>query len=86
MEQRHGDDPHRQAAGRSRPPAAQREELEELWAMSQDERVAAMYAGELSQSQCFAWARRAPAKIPTLEGEFWFIAVHTPEICEAGER
>jgi hypothetical protein len=68
------------------PPRSAGEELEELWAMSQDERVAAMYAGELSQSQCFGWARRAPAKIPTLEGEFWFIAVHTPEICEAGER
>jgi len=62
------------------------EELEELSAMSHDERVAAMYAGELTQRQCFAWARRAPAEIPTLEGEFWFIAVHTPEVCEAGER
>jgi hypothetical protein len=26
------------------------------------------------------------AEIPTLEGEFWFIAVYTPELCEAGGR
>jgi|AntDryMetagUQ889_1029465.scaffolds.fasta_scaffold12369_3 hypothetical protein len=68
------------------PPRSAAEELEELWALTHDERVAAMYAGELTQRQCFAWARRAPADVPLLEGEFWFIAITTPEVCEASER
>ena len=58
------------------------EELEELWAMTHDERCAAMYAGELTMRQCFAWARRAPTDIPVLDGEFWFIAIHTPEVAD----
>jgi len=50
--------------------------------MTQDERCAAIYAGELTQRQCFAWARRAPADIPVLDGEVWFIAIHTPEVAD----
>ena len=68
------------------PPRSAAEELEELWALSPDERVAAMYAGKLTQRQCFARARRAPADVPLLDGEFWFIAITTPEVCEASER
>ena len=50
--------------------------------MTHDERCAAMYAGELTMRQCFAWARRAPTDIPVLDGEFWFIAIHTPEVAD----
>lgn len=57
-----------------------------LWAMGPDERAGAMYAGELSMSQCLEWARLAPEEVPRLEGEFWFIAIHSPEVAEAGER
>jgi len=59
-------------------------EPDELWAMSHEERVSAMYAGELTQRQCFEWARREPDTVPLLDGEFWFIAVLTPEVCENG--
>jgi hypothetical protein len=52
------------------------EDLEELWAMSPEERAAAMYAGEVTQRQCFEWACREPHTVPLLEGEFWFIAIH----------
>ncbi len=45
-----------------------------------------MYAGELTQQQCFEWARREPDTVPLLDGEFWFIAVLTPEVCENGRR
>jgi len=61
------------------------EDLEELRA-SPEERAAAMYAGELTQRQCFEWARQEPHTVPLLEGEFWFIAVLTPEVCENGRR
>jgi len=41
--------------------------------------------GRSSPSASALGATRA-AEIPTLEGEFWFIAVYTPELCEAGGR
>ena len=44
-----------------------------------------MYAGELTMGQCFEWARRAPEEVPRIGQEFWFIAIHSPEVAEAGQ-
>ena len=35
---------------------------------------------------CLHWASRRPREVPLLNGEFEFIAVHTPEIADADER
>ena len=60
-----------------------RAELQEaLWRMTAAERVAAMYRGDLTLSQCLAWAARYPDEVPTLNGEWWFIAIRTPEVAE----
>jgi hypothetical protein len=53
-----------------------------LWAMSPQERVAAMRRGELNSLQLYEWARRAPREVPLLDGEFEFIAITTPEIAD----
>src|SRR5581483_11544542 len=60
--------------------------LAPLWQMSAGERVSAMYNGELTYEQCLAWAARCPNEVPTLDGEWWFIAITMPEICEAPVR
>ena len=57
-----------------------------LWAMTRDERVRAMRAGRLSLRLCLHWASRRPHEVPLLNGEWEFIAVHTPEIANADER
>ncbi len=41
-----------------------------------------MYAGQLTLSQCSEWAARHPDECPKLAGEFWFIAITTPEIAD----
>ena len=56
-----------------------------VWAMTADERRAAMYAGRLSLRLCLHWATHAPREVPLLNGEWWFIAASTPEVLEAGE-
>lgn len=53
-----------------------------LWAMSAEERVAAMRNGTLSFAQCMEWARKAPAQVPLLDGEWEFIARDTPEVAD----
>jgi hypothetical protein len=56
-----------------------------LWAMTPDERVRAMRTGELSLRLCLHWASCRPDEVPLLDGEWEFIAVHTPEIADAHE-
>jgi hypothetical protein len=58
------------------------EQREALWRMTAAERVAAMYRGDLTLFQCLAWAARYPDEVPTLNGEWWFIAIRTPEVAE----
>jgi hypothetical protein len=41
-----------------------------------------MHRGELTWTQLFAWARRAPDEVPLVNGEFAFIAAFTPEAAE----
>jgi hypothetical protein len=56
--------------------------LRSLWQMTPTERIAAMRRGELTLEQCAAWAARHPEQVPLLNGEFEYIAVLTPEVCE----
>ena len=64
---------------------SKREASEALWAMSADQRVAAMRRGELTRNQLYEWARNAPREVPLLNGEFEFIAALTPEAADAHE-
>ena len=41
-----------------------------------------MCAGRLSMRLCFHWASRAPREVPLLNGEFWFVAIQTPEAAD----
>ncbi len=61
------------------------EAKQRLWAMTADERRAAMFAGRLSLRLCLHWANHAPREVPLLNGEWWFIAVDTPEVADADE-
>lgn len=58
------------------------EQTARLWAMTRDERVRAMRAGKLSLRLCLHWASRRPAEVPLLNGEFEFIAIHTPDVAD----
>lgn len=68
------------------PPAAlaarRAEGRRRLWRMTPDQRRDAMWAGELTWDQLFAWARRAPDEVPRINDEFAFIALSTPEASE----
>jgi hypothetical protein len=57
-----------------------------LWAMSPGEREAAMRRGELTGAQLLEWAQRRPGEIPTINGEWAFIAINTPEVADLEER
>ena len=64
---------------------AQRERhgrLRSLWQLTPAQRVAAMRRGELTLEQLAAWSARHPGQVPTVNGEFEWIAVRTPEACE----
>jgi hypothetical protein len=67
-------------------PPSEDERRQALWAMTPAQRVAAMYAGELRLSDCLAWAARYPEQVPTLNGEWWFIAITTPEVADAHDH
>ncbi len=54
-----------------------------VWRMTAEQRVAAMYRGELSFHQLCAWSSRYPDQVPVLDGELWFLAVLTPELADA---
>jgi hypothetical protein len=67
-------------------PPSTRERCDWLWRMTAEQRVAAMYAGELSLADCLAWAARFPDEPPTINGEWAFIAIRTPEVAEVDDR
>ena len=66
--------------------ARKREQAERLWAMTREQRIDAMRRGQLTFWQLHHWARRAPGEVPTLNGEWEFIAAHTPEIAELKDQ
>ena len=53
-----------------------------LWAMTRDERIAAMWRSELTLRQLCQWSSRAQHEIPLLGGEFAWIAMRTPDWAE----
>jgi hypothetical protein len=53
-----------------------------LWAMTRDERIAAMWREELTTRQLCQWSSRAQHEVPLLGGEFAWIAMRTPEWAE----
>jgi hypothetical protein len=57
-------------------------QLRALWQMTVAQRVAAMRCGELTLEQCSAWAARYPEQVPLLNGEFEYLALFAPEVCE----
>jgi hypothetical protein len=72
----------------------QDEQLEALWAMTREERVRAMWRGELSYLQLCHWSARRPDEVPRLatdltpageRGEFAWIVMQTPEWAEADD-
>jgi len=56
--------------------------LRRLWQMTAEQRVAAMRRGELTREELAAWSGRHPEQMPMLNGEFEWIAINTPEVCE----
>ncbi len=64
-------------------PSSQVDAERRVWRMTAEQRVAAMYAGELSFHQLCAWSSRYRDQVPVLNGEFWFLAVLTPELADA---
>ena len=66
--------------------ASKLERSNALWKMSADERVAAILRDELTWGQLYEWASRARYEVPLLNGEFEFIAAHTPEVADTPEQ
>jgi len=56
--------------------------LRALWQMSAAERVAAMRRGQLTYEQLAAWSARHPEQVPLVNGEFEWLVMFTPEVCE----
>jgi len=50
--------------------------------MTRDQRIAAMWRGELSTRQLCQWSSRAQHEIPLLGGEFAWIVIRTPDWAE----
>jgi hypothetical protein len=69
-----------------RPEPAWAEAKRRLWAMSPDERRAAMCARRLSLRLCLHWASHAPHEVPRLNGDWWFIAIDTPEAADTDRQ
>ena len=57
-----------------------------LWAMSRDERIAAMWRGELTTPQLCQWFSRAQHEVPLLGGEFAWIVMRTPDWAEPSDK
>ncbi len=57
-------------------------EIAALWAMSVQQRIDAMWAGQLSLSQLTEWSSRRPSQVPLLDGELAYLVMYTPEWAE----
>jgi hypothetical protein len=62
--------------------AERRERRATLFRLGRQGRLAAYRRGELDFDSCCLWAARWPHEVPLLQGEFEFIAISTPEVCE----
>lgn len=61
------------------------DQLRLLWAMSPNERIAAMRRGELSLIQLAAWSRRYPDQVPRIGREFEWIVMSLADTLDARE-
>lgn len=67
------------------------EQYDRLWAMTVDERIAAMRAGRLTYQQLCHWSAQRPDQVPRLStgsggaGEFEWIAMFEASIAEASD-
>jgi hypothetical protein len=59
--------------------AAQQDRFKQLWRMTAEERVAAMWRGDLTFAECLAWSRRHPQEVPKIGGELAYIVMCAPE-------
>lgn len=50
--------------------------------VGREHRIAMYKRGVLSLAECLAWAARLPNEVPLVNGEFEFIALHTPEAAD----
>ena len=57
-----------------------------LWAMTRDERIAAMWRRELSLRQLCQWSSRAQHEVPLLGDEFAWIVMRTPDWAEPSNK
>jgi len=57
-----------------------------LWAMTPQQRIAAMWRGELSILQLTEWSRRAPQEVPTINGEFVYVVMTLVDWLEACDQ
>jgi hypothetical protein len=78
--------PHPHAARRAVHIKTSDEDKAALWAMSLDQRIAAMWAGQLSHGQLLEWTHRRPDQIPSLGGELAWLVMFTPEWADAADR
>ena len=78
--------PHPHAARRAVHIEISDEDKAALWAMSLDQRIAAMWAGQLTHGQLLEWTHARPDQIPNLGGEFAWLMMFTPEWAEAADH
>lgn len=78
--------PHPQAAHRAVHIGISGEDKDALWALTREQRIAAMWAGQLSHGQLLEWTHARPDQIPSLGGELAWLMMFTPEFAEAAER
>lgn len=52
---------------------------QQLWSLTVDERVAAMWGRQLTLAQLQEWTARAPHEVPLIGDELAWIAMLTPE-------
>jgi hypothetical protein len=50
--------------------------------LGREGRLAVYRRGEFDFDACCLWAASYPHEVPLLNGEFEFLAVKTPEVCE----
>lgn len=62
--------------------AVERERRAALQRLGREGRLAAYRRGEFDLDTCCLWAARYPDEVPLLQGEFEFIALTMPEVCE----
>lgn len=64
------------------PSCTQKLEADGFWKQGREYRLHLYRSGALSLREMLAWAAGAPREVPKVNGEFEFIALHTPEVAD----